>query len=148
MSDERRFAYQFMYLGAFAAFAIEQAEHAHTLAELTTSDEECIHVVLVMRCARVFAAGSHAAGASAAHGATVTSQLAENEETAALCPVPECEDGSIVRRTEHPDGKFSVYWVQCHLCNGLGTLPVWRANEYRASNPTKPKISGLYARKT
>jgi len=51
MSDERRFAYQFMYLGAFAAFAIEQAEHAHTLAELTTSDEECIHVVLVMRAA-------------------------------------------------------------------------------------------------
>jgi hypothetical protein len=31
---------------------MEAAEHAHTLAEITSSDEECIHTILVMRAAK------------------------------------------------------------------------------------------------
>ena len=44
-----RMAWQRMYLGAFAALGIQNLQMVGELATLTCSDEECIHVIGVLR---------------------------------------------------------------------------------------------------
>lgn len=71
--------------------------------------------------------------------------IAENEETAAVCPEPACDGGMLKRRVE-TETQIKVHWVTCHVCDGVGMVPIWKAMEWHASNPSKRKISGVMRR--
>ncbi len=71
--------------------------------------------------------------------------MIEEQETAAVCPEPACDGGVVERRVETAT-QIQVHWAACPLCDGVGTVPIWKAAQWRAANPARRKISGVMRR--
>lgn len=67
------------------------------------------------------------------------------QETVSVCPVPECEGGMVERRSETPT-RINVHWTACAFCDGNGTVSIAKAAQWRASHPSRRKISGVMRR--
>jgi hypothetical protein len=74
-----------------------------------------------------------------------TVNTAEVCETLAVCPEPRCNEGQCEVRVETAT-QFKVSWATCKVCDGKGVVPIWKAVQWRASNPSRRKISGVMSR--
>lgn len=66
----------------------------------------------------------------------------DEQETAAVCPIPHCDGGLVERRSRGTE----VYYVSCAFCDGYGVVPVWKARQWLSLNPARRKISGIMAK--
>lgn len=78
-------------------------------------------------------------------GVSAMTSVAEDRDTVAVCPVPECNEGQCEERTETAT-QVKVFWTTCKLCDGLGVVPVWKASEWRTKHASRSKISGVMRR--